>query len=277
LKAAKPPAVEIPWENPLIPNKRLRELYTAMAEIRLLEDHLATRNRRKARPSGEEAIRASTALSLLPDDLTSDAIPGIATSFLRGIKLADILSGASDSKKKSKAATAELPLAKESTTRLQLAIGAALALAMKKKGPLVLAYLGPDELSAPQWKPIFRLAAAHSAAVLFVALPGPAKANLKPGKLSELSTSCGVPGIPVDAADAVALYRVVQESMVRVRAGGGPVLMECIPFQLPGKRLPQADPVQNMSDSLLHRKVANEAWFASVASRFTARLKAAAL
>jgi hypothetical protein len=50
--------------------------------------------------------------------------------------------------------------------------------------------------------------------------------------------------------------------------------MECIPFQLPGKKSPPADPILNMRDSLIHRKIAGEAWFSSITTNFSARLKA---
>ncbi len=282
MKAAKKtesPAVEIPWENPLIPNKRLRELYTAMAELRLLEEHIAILQRR-AKPAsrieinpGEEACRVSTVLSLLPGDVTSEPAPGLATRFLRGTKLSEILHSATPAVSTPRLDSTELPFALDPERRLLLAIGAALALAARKKGPLVAAFIYPGELALPEWKPIFRLASAHAAPVLFVALPA-SGVSPKHGKLAELSTSVGVPGIPVDAVDAVALYRVVQESMVRVRAGGGPVLMECIPFQIPGQDPQPTDPVLAMRASLLHRKVADDAWFASVEFRFTARLKA---
>ena len=281
MKSAKKtgaPAFEVPWENPLIPSKRLRELYTAMAELRLLEEHVATLQRR-AKPAsriqinpGEEACRVSSVLSLLPGDVTSDPAPGLATRFLRETKLPGLLHGT----ELLASAPTELPFAIDPERRLLLAIGAALALASKKKGSLVLANLYPGELSLPEWKPIFRLASAHAAPILFVALPGDG-ISPKHGKLAELSTSAGVPGIPVDAVDAVALYRVVQESMVRVRAGGGPVLMECIPFQLPGQVAQSTNPVSAMRVSLVHRKIADEGWFNSVDARFTARLKSADL
>jgi TPP-dependent pyruvate/acetoin dehydrogenase alpha subunit len=288
LKSAKKtgvPVVEVPWENPLIPTKRLRELYTAMAELRLLEEHI-DKLQRKVKPAsrleinpGEEACRVSTALSLLPGDITSDPAPGIATRFLRGAKLADIVQYLKPPTSISKPATTELPFALDPERRVLLAIGAALALAANKKDkkePLVVTYIYPGELPLPEWKPLFRLAASHSAPIIFVALPS-SFASHKPGKLSELSTVAGVPGIPVDAADAVALYRVVQESMVRARAGGGPVLMECIPFQLPGGDTESSDPVFAMRASLIHRKIADEAWFNSVETRFTSRLKATKL
>jgi TPP-dependent pyruvate/acetoin dehydrogenase alpha subunit len=281
-KKSGAPAVEVPWENPLIPNKRLRELYTAMAELRLLEEHIATIQRR-AKPSsrlqvnpGEEACRVSAALSLLTDDVTSDPAPGIATRFLRGGKLAGILQSAELDVDATQPVSTELPFAIDPERRLLLAIGAALALASKKKGQLVLANIYPGELTLPEWKPIFRLASAHSAPILFVALPAFGNSP-KPGKLAELSTSASVPGIPVDAVDAVALYRVVQESMVRVRAGGGPVLMECVPFQLAGQDPQSSDPVLAMRASLVHRQIADDAWFHSIDTRFTARLKAVKL
>ena len=279
MKSAKIPAVEVPWENPLIPNKRLRELYTAMAELRLLEEHVATLQRH-VKPAaslqfnpGEAAIRVSSALSLLAGDVTSDPAPGIATRFLRGAKLDEVLQSAQLTAGTAPLASTELPFAIDPERRLLLAIGAALALASKKRGALVLASIYPGELTLPEWKPIFRLASAHAAPILFVALPS-FGASPKAGKLAECSTSAGVPGIPVDAVDAVALYRVVQESMVRVRAGGGPVLMECIPFQIPGQDAQPTDPVFAMRASLTHRRIADDAWFNSIDSRFTARLKA---
>lgn len=281
MKAAKKadlPSAEVPWENPLIPNKRLRELYTSMAEVRLLEEHVAKLRRRTKASNGlhvafgEEACRVSTALSLLPGDLTSDITPSASASLLRGSKLTDVIRSVDVAARTTPDVPGQLPVTKDPSARLHLAIGAALALAARKKGPLVLAYLYPDELASTEWKPVFRLAARSAAPVIFVSLPTPASARA--GKLSELSTSCGVPGIPVDAADAVALYRVVQESMLRARAGGGPVLMECVRFQLPGTKSSPADPVQNMRESLIHRKIADDAWFQTVATRFASRLKA---
>jgi len=261
------------WENPLIPNKKLRELYAAMVELRLLEEHLGNRQRRKSPVHlhrGEEGCLVSTVLSLNPGDLTSESSTGIAIEFLRGAKLKEVLGRTAKSAKRS---PTELPAAGDIAARLHVAIGAAIALAALRKGALAVAYIPAGDLGFKQWKPILKLAAAHAAPILFVVLP--ARASSKPGQLSLVASACGVPGIPVDAADPVALYRVAQESMLRARAGGGPVLMECIPFQLPGKRADDADPIQTMQQFMLPRGVATEAWFQGVASRFAARLKAA--
>jgi TPP-dependent pyruvate/acetoin dehydrogenase alpha subunit len=119
-----------------------------------------------------------------------------------------------------------------------------------------------------------RFAGAQALPVIFVVQAGAAgnKAAGRPGQLSLASSACGVPGIPVDAADPVALYRVAQESTLRARAGGGPVLMECIPFRIAGSRAAPADPIITMQQFLLHRGIVSEAWLRNVEDRFGRRL-----
>ena len=51
-----------------------------------------------------------------------------------------------------------------------------------------------------------------------------------------------MPGIPVDAADAVALSRVLQESILRARHGDGAALLEPIPWTI-GRPV---DPLRSM-------------------------------
>lgn len=259
------------WENPLIPNKKLCALYTAMAELRLLESHIA-RQRVKASARihtapGEEGCRASTILNLEPGDLTSDPHRTVSTSFLRGSKLRGLLDAAPAS---------ELPTFDDTVARLHLALGAALAIKSANPTRLVLAYVHNGDLMLAQWKPILRLAATSVAPVIFVVLPSDDSA-IKPGQLSLAASTCGVPGIPVDASDPVALYRVAQESLLRTRSGGGPVLIESIPFHLPGSKSPPADPIVTMKQSLLHRRIVDEKWLRQVESRFSKRLAAGAL
>ena len=81
----------------------------------------------------------------------------------------------------------------------------------------------------------FTLAAERELPVIVVALPKVGDGEGKSG-VSKIAQRCGVPGIAVDGADAIALYRVAQESLERVRGGGGPVLIECVPFQVQGER-----------------------------------------
>ena len=225
---------------------------------------------------GEEGCRVSTSFDLKSGDLTSEGSSGVATSFLRGAKLADLVHRASTSgtnKATAGDAPGQLPALARTVDRLHLAIGAALALNATRKSALLIAYVDTGEATLAEWKPLLRLAAEQMVPMIFVVLPGVSQKNS--GQLGLVSSKCGVPGIPVDAADPVALFRVAQESMLRARAGGGPVLMECIPFQLAGRKAVVADPIQTMQEFLLHRKIVDEAWLNGVQTRFLARLQAA--
>jgi len=268
-----------PFENPLIPNKRLCALYTAMVELRLLEAFASNTAKAKLRTTpGLEACRTSTAINLESGDLTSESAPSIATEYLRGAKLPALLERIESlASRKSKTAVAqpgELPLLPSGRERIYLALGAAQALKTTKAAKpsrVVVIYTNPTELSQDDWTEALRFTGEQALPVLFVAFPDTAKA--KTGRLSRNATAHGVPGILVDAADPVALYRVMQEFLERARNGGGPVLMECVTFE-PAKKQPAADPIKTMRQFLLGRSVVTEEWMAAVEKNFQRRLEA---
>jgi TPP-dependent pyruvate/acetoin dehydrogenase alpha subunit len=282
------------WENPLIPNKKLRVLYTAMVELRLLEEFIARLQKtQKTKPAarlysghGEEGCLVSALIDLEPGDLTSDAHRSAATEFLRGAKLPLLVrhitalvtnpdragepSSPSDAKNDQ-----HLPFLEDALQRLNLAAGAALALKAANAGKLVVAYARPDELDMKEWQQVLQFAGAQSLPLIFVTLPNAGGSTASIGRLSRLATDNGVPGILVDAADPVALYRVAQESTQRARANGGAVLMECIPFPLAEKLKQPTDPIETMRRFLLSRQVVTESWMNQVSYKFRHRLESA--
>lgn len=285
-----------PFENPLTPNKKLRALYRSMVELRLLEaraGELQKTSKRKPLPAAaprEEACRVSTAIDLEPGDLSSDARSGVATEFLRGAKLSDLLHRArtaSSNPAKPLAAPDktrprnQLPLTARALDRLHLAVGAACALKAARssgEGNLVLAYAYPDDLSLAAWKQLLQLVGAQHVPLILTLLPNPSASKRAVhlahlGRISRLATGSGVPGIMVDAADPVAVYRVTQEAMERARAGGGAMLMECVPFVLPGQSAADTDPLRVMEKFLLARRLVSTAWKTQLHTRFATRLK----
>ena len=70
-----------PQENPLVNNKKLRQMYLAMIEARMLDEHIAKLQRKaKTRINstrGQEACRVSTAIELVEGDLVSDSQAGV--------------------------------------------------------------------------------------------------------------------------------------------------------------------------------------------------------
>ena len=69
-------------ENPLVNNKKLRQMYVAMVGARVLDEYVAASKgkRKKAvqldSTRGEEACRVSTAIELIEGDLVSDIAGG---------------------------------------------------------------------------------------------------------------------------------------------------------------------------------------------------------
>ena len=277
-------------ENPLVPNKKLRQLYLAMAEARILDDHIVKLQRasKKLRgldsERGQEACRVSTAIDLLPGDLVSDSQPGFVMDLLTGSKINSLLErivALSSGKKVKKARTYGvpgrlLPWIDDAGERLRMSMGAALSFKALKQPHVVVAYVGRGSVSKGDWSRILSLASKLELPVIFVVLPS-AKRQ-KTGDHENLSNEArrwGVPGIPVDAADAVALYRVAQESLGRSRGGDGPVLIECLEFSKMVKGRKKApDPLVLLADSLVRRNISSKAWLEKTETGFRRRIEA---
>ena len=256
-------------ENPLVPNRKLRQIYLAMVEARLLTEYAARNksnkmHRRFISTRGEEACRVSTAIDMMPGDLVSDSEPGPIMNLLAGIPVETLLRRLRD-----KAAEAQpiegslqLPWIEDPSDRLKLAMGAAFSLKAQKDGHIVLAYVRGGEMGKDEWRRALELAATLELPIFFVVLAGDADLGKKrKSRLTRQARSCGVPGIVVDAQDAVALYRVSQETLGRLRGGGGPVLIECVPYEVKGLHgEAQSDGVLQMKQFLLGRKIASKTW-----------------
>jgi len=262
---------------------------------------------------GLEAALVSAAMDLAPGDLVSDALAGGVVDFLRGTSLKEVLragkAGASASRRSRKRGTGasgaveecgagRLPGSVDAAERIWMALGAAAALkaAAQAKGEskaedkaevkanatdarqvgVVVVYTLPGELTAAQWKKALRLAAVQELPVVFVALPAARGSKLKAGEVGALAQGCGVPAIAVDADDAVAIYRVAQESIGHARIGGGAAVMECVPFVLEGpagKRASANDAIAGLEQYLVQRGVASRAWMEREAKNFVKRVK----
>ncbi len=242
------------YENPLLSNKRLREMYTAMVESTVLGETMRRGKVRGFAP-GSEACWVGSAIGLrdVEGDLASAGAVGPVLDLVLGLGSKAATRGGRSPKRL--AGDALTPL-----ERIWFALGAASRMAGIKTVALV--YAGTGELSAAQWKSLLGEARRMELPVVFIAIP--AKGD-EPG-VAELATKCGVPGIPVDAYDAVAMYRVAQESIGRARAGGGPALIEGVRF--PGA----SDATALLRRQLVARRVATEAWTLGLEQKVRARL-----
>ncbi|HEX2918757.1 MAG TPA: thiamine pyrophosphate-dependent enzyme [Edaphobacter sp.] len=267
-------------ENPLVPNEKLRQMYLKMLEVRKLDETAAKRaaaagKRRIATIQGQEAVRVSTIVELGKHDLISDTEPTAGMGLLLGGDRASLLRGIASSKSEpedlfNNAGCARyLGWVREADERLQLALGAALALKTQGRGGIVVAYAQKDELSAAAWKKILSSAAKHALPIIFVVLPraGAIRKGAELNELCKVARAAGVPGIPVDACDSVALYRVTQESLGRTRGGDGPVLIESVRWRVEGKRTGIDDPLEHLKQFLLERRICDAKWFGQAAGK----------
>ena len=75
--------------------------------------------------------------------------------------------------------------------------------------------------------------------------------------LSRQAQKCGLPSIPVDRNDVVAVYRVVHEAVDRARRGGGPTLIESKPWTLD---IHSQDPIARMQQYLQWKGLWSSEW-----------------
>jgi acetoin:2,6-dichlorophenolindophenol oxidoreductase subunit alpha len=266
------------YENPLVPNKKLRQMYKAMVEARILDEHIVAlqkrveKRRRLDSTRGEEACRVSTGIELGAGDLVSDSQAGLVMELLAGAKVDLLLRNVAERAgvaKNGKSGIADrgtmgrqMPWVRDAEDRLRLAMGAALSFKVLKKNNVVVAYVHAGEIVKSVWRKLLEVAGSLELPVIFVILPSlRGGANSKTEGLSAKARSCRVAGIPVDSSDAVALYRVMQESLGRTRQDGGPVLIECVPCRGEGSgRSERVDPLEQMEEFLLQRKLCTKTW-----------------
>lgn len=214
-------------ENPLLPDAQLRALHALLTQT--LTQQKALRGRGPLRKilsatplRNREALLAGTLVQLCAGDLLvaepNDPLPN------------DVL-------RQRKVAASILELSAGSP---QIALATALASGLQQAGSdrvvFVLVRSGTDE---PQWAKAFALAE-QSKLPLIVACADPSgdqafrlTSHASPAKSAPISWSTvqktaskhKLPVLSVDGEDAVAVFRVMQESILRARSGGGPAIL----------------------------------------------------
>lgn len=270
-----------PFENPLVPNARLEQMLLAMHRLRALEQARPLRHR--SGTNGLEACLVAPAIDLDSADVVSDALTGTPIDFLRGRGLSRGVAVRERTRSKPViadlgAARALVPAAREED-RLWMALGAAAALLPPAKADgrrgAAVCYLRNTKLSPAVLRRAFQVAAEQRLPILFIALPASLTSNRGgPGATGGIAARCGIPSISADRDDAIAIYRVAQESLGRARSGGGPALIECVSFVPQGTLSSRqtTDPLAVIDSYLLERKIVTREWIARQSRMFARQL-----
>jgi TPP-dependent pyruvate/acetoin dehydrogenase alpha subunit len=234
----------------LISDERLLQIYSTMVKCRMLGEQVRAQFRHSNPAAthhaavGLEAAAVSVAIGLERGDSIGSSHSEFITSFIRGAALEKLLSplvaqgagagiGSPSTPSRGRASTPPSAVA----AQLRRTIRAARVCKAKKNGKIAVAFSSGDSASSAAWHQALSLAGQERLPVIFVWLDGMAarsSRNRQPADedIAQKAEACGFPGITVDGNDAVAVYRVACEAIVRARRGGGPTLIECRPYRL---------------------------------------------
>ena len=218
-------------ENPLLPDAELRALLAltkrcAALDAKTLRQAAPGRGRRGrfAPLASREALLAGTIQQMEPGDLLVGEHGDTAATALSPSPVPHQPAG-----------MPLLPVLAGNTSRLLLATAMAGALQGAKTDRVVLAFVRAGE-SAPGWisaltwaqerrLPLVLVCADPSGTGVFRSTSRHVADGFTWSEVNRVTQRLQLPILATDGEDAVAVYRVAQESLLRARTGGGPALL----------------------------------------------------
>jgi pyruvate dehydrogenase E1 component alpha subunit len=253
----------------LISGDKLVQLYSTMLKCRMLEERIGLLCKQGklqacgAAWAGQEAAVAGIVLDLSPEDTLCLFRSSLAASFIKGIPLDKIFrqlfAGAASPDGDSPAPGPTLRAA------LDLSIQVAKANKKAKSSRIAVIFCGAAPAVQESWQAALELAGSQDLPMIFVcqsseqAESANPKARTKAKGAAAKARENGIPHIPVDGSDVVAVYRVASEAIARARKGFGPTMIDCRAYALNGDRaigpaqehLPEDEEWQTASDPIL--------------------------
>jgi len=233
--------------------ERLKKLYAAGLKCRIMADEVRKWAPRLHSYQGFESIVAGAAVHLNPQDLVSPSPFEQFARLIQGASFDDCVAGLSaDARSRHHQppiSKLQDPGEKSAAEQCMLAAGMALTSKILSKNLVTLCIVHADD-SPGFWREAVLFAAARQLPIIFVTVSSEHATNRESirGQAQQF-----LPAITVDGSDAVAVYRVAEESTRRARQGLGPSLIEC---QLHATE----DPVLLMENYLKRRNLWSDSW-----------------
>ena len=244
------------YENPLLANKKLQELYALMQRLRAA-------SRREPALLGLEAVLAASLMQVEPGDFVS-SLPTLTTAATLAVERA-----AGSTRGGSGGSTRSSPAPLPKGQRIAVATGIAQGLQLAKDSRLCLCFTlaGSPEQG---WHEALTYATKARVPLIVICLDstkGTRKTRetqksvgsaLTSEAILKLAAPIHLPVLSVDGTDAVAVYRVMQESVLRGRTLGGVAVIWCaLPAVTSGtaKATGRIDPLTHMRGYLAERKL----------------------
>ena len=235
----------------------MRAMFRALVETRALSEHAG---KKYGLPRKLEACWVGTAIDLAPGDLVSGFRAEVYGQFLRaiGARKTDRAATRTEFRRAAERVSAAEPFPGAASDAVCCATGQAIALKAAAGKGMAVAYVGVDELTPAEWGRVLAVANGEALPLAVVTVP----ASRSTAGMVDLPAIAGkvagarIPVISVDAGDAVALYRVMQETCVRARTDGGVVVIQCVRSGV--------DPVRLLADQLRKKGICTERWITKV-------------
>jgi TPP-dependent pyruvate/acetoin dehydrogenase alpha subunit len=279
----KPVAVQPANGNrvPLSSHDALRRLYASMLQFRML----AEREPRVAGGSalfdkcgfgvGDEAVVVGCSLDMGPTDTFVADNTNLSTQTARTVWLDGTFLRPVQNETQL-GAVAEPSTAEIFTHPFNLGTGLALTHRLEKNHNVVVALCADVDLDPERWHGAAKFAGIHKLPVIYVlrrssaSQPDSSKPNPALEDVSFMVRDCGFPAVIVDGSDAVAVWRVSQESIHRARNGAGPTMIDCDTHSSPSR-----DPLAQMEHYMRKRCAWEDEWRSEIAERIEAEMEAA--
>ncbi len=217
----------------LISDDKLRQLYAAMLQLRVSKG-------RRSKLRNSEAVISGAAIDLQSGDLVFAQDGALAADCLPWDK---------------KRNSVPVVPAGKNTSLLAMSVGAAMGVRAAGKQGVVVAICDAESEQREVWRTSLLIAGRQRLPILFVLMLGTAGAERLVAAISADAMDATVMAIPVDTADAVAIYRVAFESLARARRGTGATLMVATRYKVEGNRRETKDPVAHMKAYLRNKGI----------------------
>ena len=125
---------------------------------------------------------------------------------------------------------------------IPIAVGIAFSFFYRKQDRVVVSYFGDGAINTGPFHEGLNLAAIWNLPVLFIcannqyAISTPAKSITRLERLVDRAASYGIPGLFVDGNDVLAIYDAASKAIEQIRAGGGPIFIECLTYRQGGHK-----------------------------------------
>jgi len=234
-------------ENPLLPHSKLLELHALMLRCRALE------RKQQSLGGARAALLAATSIHLLPGDLLSAAsgdsvAEQLAPEAKKSSTEGSVIGGATAGGRMLRCAAA--------ARGLQAAGAEGLVLALARAGGAESGWA-----AALEWVHASQLPMLVAVADATAGKPSRGGKHAEPSldftSMSRLAKRLKLPVLTVDGEDAVAVYRVMQESVLRARMGGGPAVLWAVmtPAAVVPKMTRSQQPIVRLEKYLAARKI----------------------